>query len=197
MLDNLCDGCDTHFTKVKGHLNDLSVSYTVNNRMVRGLDYYTKTTFEMVTGSLGSQNAVAAGGRYDGLIKEIGGPELPGIGFAIGLERLALMLGEETIAPPRPELFIATLGEKATKAGFAILTNLQRQGILVEMEYTGKSLKAQLRRADKFKAKRVLILGEDELERGVVQLRYMDESRQEEANLEGLEDRLIDEIHGA
>jgi histidyl-tRNA synthetase len=197
MLDNLCVGCDTHFNQVQEHLDALSVDYTVNQRMVRGLDYYTKTTFEMVTNSLGSQNAVAAGGRYDGLIKDLGGPALPGIGFAIGLERLALMLGEDSIAPPRPELFIATLGEAATKAGFAMLTRLQREGILVEMEYTGKSLKAQLRRADKMNTRRVLILGEDELARGVAQLRSMDESLQEEVALEGLETRLLNEIHGA
>jgi len=197
MLNNLCIGCDTHFSHVKEHLDALEVSYTVNPRMVRGLDYYTKTTFEMVTNSLGSQNAVAAGGRYDGLIKDLGGPELPGIGFAIGLERLALMLGEQSIEPPRPELFIATLGETATKAGFAMLTRLQREGVLVEMEYTGKSLKAQLRRADKMKTRRVLILGEDELERGVAQLRNMDESSQEEVDLDGLESRLLREIHDA
>jgi histidyl-tRNA synthetase len=197
MLDNLCIGCDTHFGQVKGHLDELSVGYTVNPRMVRGLDYYTKTTFEMVTGSLGAQNAVAAGGRYDGLIKDLGGPELPGIGFAIGLERLALMLGEQSIEPPRPELFIATLGEAATKTGFAMLTRMQRQGILVEMEYTGKSLKAQLRRADKLRTRRVLILGEDELARGVAQLRNMDESSQEEVALDGLESRLTREIHVA
>jgi len=197
MLNNLCIGCETHFGQVKEHLDALSVSYMVNPRMVRGLDYYTKTTFEMVTGSLGSQNAVAAGGRYNGLIKDLGGPDLPGIGFAIGLERLALMLGEQSIEPPRPELFIATLGETATKAGFAMLTRLQREGVLVEMEYTGKSLKAQLRRADKMKTRRVLILGEDELERGVAQLRNMDESSQEEVDLDGLEGRLLSEIHDA
>jgi histidyl-tRNA synthetase len=197
MLNNLCIGCETHFGQVKEHLDALSVSYTVNPRMVRGLDYYTKTTFEMVTSSLGSQNAVAAGGRYNGLIKDLGGPDLPGIGFAIGLERLALMLGEQSIEPPRPELFIATLGETATKAGFAMLTRLQREGVLVEMEYTGKSLKAQLRRADKMKTRRVLILGEDELERGVAQLRNMDESSQEEVDLDGLESRLLSEIHDA
>ncbi len=196
MLDNLCIGCDTHFNQVKEHLDELSVDYTVNPRMVRGLDYYTRTTFEMVTSSLGAQNAVAAGGRYNGLISDLGGPDLPGIGFAIGLERLALMLGEQSIAPPRPELFIATLGEAATKAGFALLTRLQRQGFLAEMEYTGKSLKAQLRRADKLKTRRVLILGEDELARGIAQLRYMDKSFQEEVALEGLETRLINEING-
>ncbi len=197
MLDNLCVGCDTHFSQVKEHLDALAVDYTVNSRMVRGLDYYTKTTFEMVTNSLGAQNAVAAGGRYNGLIKDLGGPDLPGIGFAIGLERLALMLGEQSIEPPRPELFIATLGEAATKAGFAMLTQLQREGVLVEMEYTGKSLKAQLRRADKLKTRRVLIIGGDELERGVAQLRNMDESSQEEVDLDGLESRLLNEIQGA
>jgi len=197
MLDNLCIGCETHFEQVKKHLEALEVDYTINPRMVRGLDYYTKTTFEMVTGSLGAQNAVAAGGRYDGLISDLGGPELPGIGFAIGLERLALMLGEQSIEPPRPELFIATLGEAATNAGFSMLTRLQRQGIPAEMEYTGKSLKAQLRRADKLKARRVLILGEDELQRGVAQLRYMDESRQEEVALGSLENLLRTEIDGA
>ena len=197
MLDNLCIGCETHFNQVKGHLDALEVDYTVNARMVRGLDYYTRTTFEMVTGSLGAQNAVAAGGRYDGLIRDLGGPELPGIGFAIGMERLALMLGEQSIQPPRPELFIATLGEAATNAGFSLLTRLQRHGIPVEMEYTGKSLKAQLRRADKLNARRVLILGEDELQRGVSQLRYMDESRQEEVELDSLESLLSKEIDGA
>jgi len=197
MLDNLCIGCETHFGQVKSHLDALEVDYIVNPRMVRGLDYYTKTTFEMVTGSLGAQNAIAAGGRYDGLIRDLGGPELPGIGFAIGLERLALMLGEQSIETPRPELFIATLGEAATNTGFSMLTRLQRRGIPVEMEYTGKSLKAQLRRADKLKARRVLILGEDELQRGVSQLRYMDESRQEEVELDSLESLLCKEIDGA
>jgi histidyl-tRNA synthetase len=197
MIDNLCIGCIAHFNQVKEHLDVLSVAYTINPRMVRGLDYYTKTTFEMVTGSLGTQNAVAAGGRYDGLIRDLGGPELPGIGFAIGLERLALMLGEQSIEPTRPELFIATLGDTATKAGFAMLTRLQRQGVPVEMEYSGKSLKAQLRRADKLKTRRVLILGEDELTRGVAQLRLMDDSLQQEVALDGLEIRLLKEIHGA
>lgn len=197
MLEHLCAGCDSHFSQVREYLGALEVSYAVNPRMVRGLDYYTRTTFEMVTGSLGAQNAVAAGGRYDGLISALGGPELPGIGFAIGLERLALMRGEQIISPPRPELFIATLGDAATRAGFTLLTRMQRLGILAEMDYTGKSLKAQLRRADKFNTKRVLILGEDELARGVAQLRNMDDSSQEEVALTGLDLLLQSRIHGA
>ena len=197
MLDHLCPGCESHFQQVREYLDILSVEYSVNCRMVRGLDYYTKTTFEMVTGSLGAQNAVAAGGRYDGLISDLGGPQLPGIGFAIGLERLALMLGNQGVEPSRPELFIATLGESATRAGFSLLTSLHRLGLLAEMEYTGKSLKAQLRRADKLRARRVLILGEDELVRGVAQLRHMDTSVQEEVTLNGLENLLLSEIHGS
>ena len=197
MLDNLCIGCESHFNKVQQHLVALNVDYSINARMVRGLDYYTKTTFEVVTGSLGAQNAVAAGGRYDGLIRDLGGPELPGIGFAIGLERLALMLGNQDFESSRPEIFIATLGETATVEGFTLLTRLQRQGVPAEMEYSGKSLKAQLRRADKLRAKRVLILGDSELQNGVAQLRYMDESRQEEVELQILESRLLTELHSA
>jgi histidyl-tRNA synthetase len=197
MLDNLCTGCSSHFDQVRKHLDDLAVPYVVNSRMVRGLDYYTKTTFEMVTGSLGAQNAVAAGGRYDRLVSDLGGPELPGIGFAMGLERLALMLGERNLAAPRTELFIATLGEAADHFGLAMLTRLQRKGVIAEMEYSSKSLKAQLRRADKLNAKRVLIIGEDELSRGMAQLRHMDQSTQEEVALDGLEMRLIEELRPA
>ncbi len=197
MLDHLCTDCDAHFKQVRQYLDLLSVPYQINPRMVRGLDYYTKTTFEMVTGSLGSQNAVAAGGRYDRLISDLGGPELPGIGFAMGLERLVLMLGDQEITAPRPELFIATLGDAASQAGFSLLTALQRQGIAAEMEYSSKSLKAQLRRADKLKARRVLILGEDEMARGVAQLRLMDDSSQEEVPLDGLQESLRQKICGA
>ncbi len=190
MVDHLCNGCREHFGQVQTHLQNLAVPFTVNPRMVRGLDYYTKTTFEMVTGSLGAQNAVAAGGRYDQLIADLGGPALPGIGFAMGLERLALLIDDQKIAPARPDLFIATLGHTAETAGFTLLTNLQRQGVRAEMEYSGKSLKAQLRRADKLRARHVLILGEDELARGIAQLRCMDDSTQEEVALDEVEKHL-------
>jgi histidyl-tRNA synthetase len=158
--------------------------------MVRGLDYYTKTTFEIVTDRLGAQSAVAAGGRYDRLVADLGGPPLPGIGFAMGVERLALLLGGRSDATPRPELFVATLGSEAERFGFRLLTRLQRHGIYAEMEYAGKSLKAQLRRADKFGAQRVLILGGDELARGVAQLRDMASGTQDEVSLTELDNRL-------
>jgi histidyl-tRNA synthetase len=183
VLENLCGGCREHFSRVQGHLEALGTSFTINPRMVRGLDYYTKTTFEMVTGSLGAQNAVAAGGRYDGLIRDLGGPPLPGIGFAMGLERLVLLKGTEEMGGPGPDLFIAAIGEAAADRGFAIMTGLQRRGLQAEMDYEGKSLKAQLRRADKLGARQVLILGGDELACGVAPLRNMTDGTQREISL--------------
>ena len=190
VVDHLCPGCALHFDAVRGHLADLEVPFSVNPRMVRGLDYYTKTTFEMVTDRLGAQSAVAAGGRYDRLVADLGGPPLPGIGFAMGEERLALLLADGIAAPPGPQVFIATLGTEAESFGFRLLTRLQRQGIYAEMEYAGKSLKAQLRRADKLGAQKVLILGGDELARGVAQLRNMAAGTQEEVPLAELDNRL-------
>lgn len=186
VLDHLCNGCNDHFGQVCGYLQAMRISFAVNSRMVRGLDYYTRTTFEMVTGSLGTQNAVAAGGRYDGLIRDLGGPALPGIGFAMGLERLVLLKGAERLTPSRPALFVATLGAEASRQAFLLMVQLQRQGLHVEMDYEGKSLKSQLRRADKLRARYVLILGEDELARQVVPLRDMDNSTQEEVALAAL-----------
>jgi histidyl-tRNA synthetase len=194
MLDHLCGGCAGHFSLVRGHLDDLAIPYAVNSRMVRGLDYYTKTTFEMVTGSLGAQNAVAAGGRYDGLIEDLGGPPLPGIGFAMGVERLVLMKGEDQVRPPRLELFLAAIGDEATDKAFRIMSALQRRGRHAEMDYEGKSLKAQLRRADKLRARHVVILGENEIARQVAQLKDMDAGAQEEVPLAGLEALLFDRL---
>ena len=191
VLDHLCVGCDEHFNKVQGYLRNVGTPFTINARMVRGLDYYTKTTFEMVTNSLGSQNAVAAGGRYDGLIKDLGGPPLPGIGFAMGVERLVLMKGQGCVEPNRPDLFLATLGDEAACYAFGLMSSLQRRGLHAEMEYEGKSLKAQLRRADKLQARRVLIIGGDELARREAQLRTMESSSQETISLNGIEEFLL------
>ncbi|APG23837.1 histidine--tRNA ligase [Syntrophotalea acetylenica] len=186
VLDLLCDDCDTHFRQLQAHLHKLGIVFTINARMVRGLDYYTKTTFEMVTNQLGSQNAVAAGGRYDGLIQDLGGPALPGIGFAMGVERLVLMKGDQRIAPPRPQVFLAALGDAATDEAFALMTRLQRLGLRAEMAFAGKSLKAQMRRAGKLGARFVLILGDEELASGQAQLRDMDDGSQTPIALEGI-----------
>jgi len=184
VLEHLCDDCDGHFKAVRSHLEALELTFKINPRMVRGLDYYTKTTFEMLTSKLGAQSAVAAGGRYDGLIKQIGGPDLPGIGFAMGIERLALLKGDPTRPTTGPALFIAGLGAKAADEAFRIMSQLQRCGIQAEMDYQGRSLKAQLRRADKLSAERVLILGEDELASGEAPLRNMADSTQKVIKLE-------------
>jgi histidyl-tRNA synthetase len=196
VLDHLCEACADHFTRVRQHLEGLDIAYTVNARMVRGLDYYTKTTFEMVTGQLGAQNAVAAGGRYDGLIHELGGPALPGIGFAMGVERLVLMKGEQQIAAPRPELFLAALGEAAANEAFVLMNRLQRRGIHAEMDFGGKSLKAQMRRAGKLGARFVLILGDEELANHQAQLRDMDAGSQAPIALNGIDQALADKLAG-
>ncbi|NOY12196.1 MAG: histidine--tRNA ligase, partial [Deltaproteobacteria bacterium] len=172
MLEHLCGACADHFTAVKKHLTVLEIPFAVNARMVRGLDYYVRTTFELVTDQLGSQNAVAAGGRYDGLVEGLGGPALPGIGFAIGVERLVLMKGAERIAPAVPQLFIAALGDAAADQAFVLMSRLQRAGIRAEMDYQGKSLKAQLRRSNKLHAAYTLIIGEEELTSGQAQQKY-------------------------
>ncbi|ORJ57095.1 histidine--tRNA ligase [Geothermobacter hydrogeniphilus] len=184
VLDHLCGGCEDHFARVRRYLENLRLPFAVNPRMVRGLDYYCKTTFELLTNRLGSQSAVAAGGRYDGLIRQLGGPDLPGIGFAMGLERLVLLKETADREPSAPALFIAGLGEAAADEAFRLMSLLQRSGIEVEMDYQGRSLKAQLRRADKLGAARVLIIGEDELARGNAQLRTMADGSQQEVRLD-------------
>jgi histidyl-tRNA synthetase len=192
VLDLLCSDCDVHFKQVQQYLQKLGISYTINARMVRGLDYYTKTTFEMVTSQLGSQNAVAAGGRYDGLIQDLGGPELPGIGFAMGVERLVLMKGEQGVDAPRPDVFLAALGDAAGDEAFALMHRLQHLGLRAEMAFTGKSLKAQMRRAGKLNARYVVILGEEELASGEAQLRDMDNKDQQPVPLAGIEQALAE-----
>jgi histidyl-tRNA synthetase len=182
VLEHLCKGCDDHFTSVKHYL-DLSITpYSINSRMVRGLDYYTRTTFEMVTGLLGSQSAVAAGGRYDGLISQLGGPAIPGIGFAMGLERVALLLGSQNFTTS-PALFIATMGGGERNFAFRLMDGLLKSGVYVEMDYEGKSLKSQMRRADKLKSCYSVVLGENEVESGRASFKRMSDGFQCEAGL--------------
>lgn len=194
VLDHLCSGCDDHFSQVQNYLHLLNTPFTINPRMVRGLDYYTKTTFEMVTTRLGSQNAVAAGGRYDGLIADLGGPSLPGIGFAMGLERLVLMKGEDRERASRADVFLAAMGEEASQKAFVLMSALQRHGVHAQMDFSGKSLKAQMRRAGKLGARFVVIVGEDELARKVAQLKDMDNGSQEEVALDRLEEELRERV---
>ena len=183
MVDHLCGECADHFSRVQGYLNATDVPYSINPRMVRGLDYYTRTTFELVTGLLGSQSAVAAGGRYDGLVAQLGGPAVPGIGFALGVERVALLLGDR--CPVRtPDLFVALAGEAARLTGFRLVAELQDHGLWVETDCEGKSLKSQLRRADKLGARYSMVLGDNELSSGCITLKRMVDGSSQDVSLE-------------
>jgi histidyl-tRNA synthetase len=160
--------------------------------MVRGLDYYCRTTFEWTSNQLGSQNAVAAGGRYDGLVEALGGPPIPGIGFAAGVERLALLLRTSALSgPSRPLLYIVWVGPEARDWAFSMVHRLRQKKLVVEMEAEERSLKSQMRRADKLKAATVLIVGEDELNKGAVVVRDMTSKQQKEIRLEAIEAELV------
>jgi len=192
--DFICSECQKHFDLVKKYLETAGLQYILNPRMVRGLDYYTRTAFEVVSYQLGSQNAVAGGGRYDNLFKEIGGIEIPGIGFAIGMERLVSLLPTDKEFISYPHLFIAALGQEPSKEAYQIINQLHLEGIRAELDYEGKSLKSQMRRADKLKARYVLILGEDELKRGKAALRNMETKSQEEISIDKLLETLKSKI---
>jgi histidyl-tRNA synthetase len=183
VLDFLCLDCRRHFEQVKGLLDELRLPYAVNSRMVRGLDYYTRTAFEVVAGDLGAQNSVCGGGRYDGLAEEIGGPSIPAIGFAIGFERLVMLLPEEKNFLRYPDVFLAAPGEEAQQKGFTLAQELRDAGVWVEIDYEGKSLKSQMRKADRLKTPWVVILGEEELKKNRVVLRDMATKAQEEVPL--------------
>ncbi len=186
ILDFLCSDCEIHFSQVQTLLNDLHISFSINPRMVRGLDYYTKTAFEVKTYSLGAQNAIAGGGRYNGLIRDLGGPEVPGIGFAVGFERLIACLPEKGENKFKTDIFVAALGAQAQKFAFSLTNELRRSGISAEMDYTDKSLKAQLKRADKLNSSFALILGDKEIEEKQTLLRNMRTKNQQTIPLEGL-----------
>ena len=174
MLDALCPECTKHFETVQTSLKDLNIPFVLDKTLVRGLDYYTRTTFEIQTHSLGAQNAVAGGGRYDGLVKMLGGPETPAIGFAIGFDRLAEVTNlNASDFEKRPDIFIAALGEESQQKAFEWICAMGLEGIDAEMDLEGKSLKSQMKRADKLGAAYVLMLGENEIKAGKAVLRNM------------------------
>jgi histidyl-tRNA synthetase len=188
LLEFICSECSAHFGAVQEYLGIFDVPFEVNPRMVRGLDYYTRTAFEVTTTALGAQNAVAGGGRYNGLVKELGGPDIPGIGFAIGLERLAALIpiSQEELAPG-PDLFIAPLGDVARVWAFSVCNYLRMLGIRTEMGYGDKSLKSQMKRSNKLKSRTTLILGENEINEGAAELRDMAAGTQEKVSLENFD----------
>jgi histidyl-tRNA synthetase len=194
VLDYLCDDCKQHFDNLKHYLTTLKVPHTVNPNLVRGLDYYTKTAFEVTSESLGAQKAVAAGGRYDGLVDEFGGPPTPGIGFAIGMERIIPLIKDSVKPAEGPDLFICTLGEKATEEAFRLAEKLRSQGIMVELNYEQHSLKSQMRKADRIGARNVIFVGEDEIKKNVIIMKDM--LSKEETKIGFYADELIKIIHG-
>ena len=199
ITDYLCEECHDHFEVVKQLLTDAGVHYHLNPRLVSGLDYYTKTAFEVQYTPLGSQSAIAGGGRYDGLVHELGGPVTPGVGFAAGLERVILTLEKQGLLPakePTLDIFIVALGEKAKKEAYRLQQVFRKSYIAVEMDGEGKSMKSQLKYANKKQAKYVIILGDDELARQEATLRFMESSEQEAVPMAELETRLTALVKG-
>jgi histidyl-tRNA synthetase len=185
ILDSLCGACRGHFEAVEASLAAAGIPFSRNPRMVRGLDYYRRTTFEFVIPGMGAQNTVAAGGRYDGLAELIGGKEpVPAIGFAIGVERLLMLLGEEDAAAATADVFLVTTAPALLPEAFRWKMTLVARGVRVDMDYEGRSLKSQFRRADRSGAKAVLVLGEEEAGRGAVGYRDMEKGTQEEVSAE-------------
>lgn len=187
----LCPECSAHFSRVKEGLDILKINYEVVPHLVRGLDYYTRTVFEVSHTDLGAQDALGAGGRYDNLVKELGGPDLGAIGFALGVERLLLVTRSPGHQATRRNLaYLITLGDTARKEGVRLLDDLRKSGIACDTDYEGKSLKGAMRRADDLKAGHVLILGEDELKKGTVTLKNMSTGEQKEMRTEDLKKEL-------
>jgi histidyl-tRNA synthetase len=178
MLDQCCDACRKHFEQVRSLLEAEGIRPPLAPYMVRGLDYYCRTAFEILAPGLGAQNAIGGGGRYDGLVHELGGPDVAGVGFALGMERLVLALEDREIPSAVLEFFVAPLGESAETAAIQIAHRLRGEGARVEVESGGKSLKSQMRRAGKLGARFVLILGDEEIASQEMTIRDM-EARQD------------------
>ena len=175
-LEHLCDGCESHFDKLKKLLDACGVEYVVDPSIVRGLDYYTGTVFEFTVDSIGAQSTVCGGGRYDGLLSSIGGPELPAVGFGMGITRLIQALKDEDLVPEFKtgcDVYIAPLGENASLPAFVLVQELKKLGIAAETDICGRSLKAQMKYADKAGASYVIVVGDDEIEKNCAELRNM------------------------
>jgi histidyl-tRNA synthetase len=197
IIDYLCDECAEHFGTLRASLDLLGRAYTINHRLVRGLDYYTKTVFEVWAAGIGAQAAVCGGGRYDGLAEAIGGPPTPGVGFGSGLERIILVmkeLGVEVPALPAPPVFLASLGEPARREALRLLYALRGAGVGAWLAFGERGLRSQLREAGKRGARYVVILGEDELASGVATVRDMEAREQKQVALAELVDRLKDRV---
>ena len=193
----LCEDCRDHFEKVKANLEAMQIEYKVNPKIVRGLDYYTRTVFEFVSGDIGAQSTVCGGGRYDGLIGQMGGPKTPSLGFAMGIERLMMVLSAQNAELPKAptcDLFIATLGENAILKASALCRLLRDEGYKVQTDICGRGLKAQMKYADKIGAKFTLVLGDNEVESGKATLKNMSNSAEKEIALAEIVEELGEEL---
>ena len=194
VLDYLCDECKTHFEQVKSYLTAMNIEYTVNPHIVRGLDYYTRTVFEFVSCDIGAQATVCGGGRYDGLVAQMGGPSVPSLGFAMGIERLMLVLknqGKELPSADKPDLYIAALGEKAQLKTAELCAALRADGFKVETDICGRGLKAQMKYANKIGAKYSLVLGDTEIGENSASLKNMTDGEAFTVKLDTLSDELF------
>lgn len=193
LLDNLCDECRIHFDGLKAGLNNLEIEYKVDPQIVRGLDYYTKTVFEFVSENVGTQGTICGGGRYDGLVEAVGGAPTPGIGFALGVERLMMELDSRGIQfdePPVMDIYIATLGESARAYAQKLVYNLRGNNVGAEADLMGRSLKSQMKYADKKGFLYTIVLGDDEIESGKGVLKDMRSGDQKDVSLDSIIDRL-------
>ncbi len=198
VIDYLCDECENHFTSVKKHLDASGIKYTVNPHIVRGLDYYTRTVFEFVSGDIGAQSTVCGGGRYDGLIAQMGGQPTASLGFAMGIERLMMVLdAQNTNIPKAPsaDLYIAVMGEKASLKASEICNKLRLDGFRIETDISNRGLKAQMKFANKIGAKFTVVLGDDELTNNKANLKNMQNGTQTEISLDSLSENLFKELN--
>lgn len=193
MIDFLCDDCQSAFDELTSNLEAMGLEYIIDPRIVRGLDYYTKTAFEFVKETNGTQGTVCGGGRYDHLIEEIGGPSVPGVGFGLGIERLLMLMEEEGVEIPQPEkakAFIAVMGDSAKAFGLKLLRNLRQNGISAEMDILARNIKGQFKYANRIGARYTVVIGDNELEAGVVSIKDMATSQQREVKI----DQLLEEL---
>lgn len=194
LLDHICEDCRAHFDSVLQKLDAIGIPYTIDKSIVRGLDYYTKTVFEFVSENVGTQGTVCGGGRYDGLVEACGGPPTPGIGFALGVERLLLEMNSQGIAipgQPAPDIYIGSIGEKASLVCEKLAWQLRRNNIVCIKDIMGRSIKAQMKYADKLGARYSLILGDNEIETNKARLKDMVSGETKDISLDTLIDRLV------
>ncbi len=200
VTDYLCGDCREHFEAVQKYLAAEDISFKVNPHIVRGLDYYTRTVFEFVSGDIGAQSTVCGGGRYDGLISQMGGPDVPSLGFAMGIERIMLLLAAQKTELPRPspcDLYIAALGENASLKAAELCAVLRREGFKAQTDICVRGLKAQMKYADKLGAEFTAVLGDNELEAGRVRLKNMASGGETEVSLDNLSEELLNALHSS